>query len=84
MSEELFEKYLNNLPGSSNEPEAKPVTEKKPKKKREMTEERKEKLREQLKKGRETALKNRQKKALGKKIDRQDKDKELDEKIKNI
>ena len=59
----------------------KPVQEKKPRKKRVMTEEQKEKLREQLKKGRETAMKNRQKKALGKKIDKEEKEKELDEKI---
>jgi hypothetical protein len=59
----------------------KPATEKKQRKKRVMTEEQKEKLREQLKKGRETAMKNRQKKALGKKIDKEKKEKELDEKI---
>ena len=59
----------------------KPATEKKPRKKRVMTEEQKEKLREQLKKGRETAMKNRQKKALGRKIDKEEKEKELDEKI---
>jgi hypothetical protein len=59
----------------------KPVQEKKPRKKRVMTEEQKEKLREQLKKGRETAMKNRQKKALGRKIDKEKKEKELDEKI---
>ena len=52
--------------------ESEPVLEvvkpaKKPRKKRELTEEQKQKLREQLKKGRETALKNRQKKALVKK-----------------
>ena len=59
----------------------KPVQEKKPRKKRVMTEEQKEKLREQLKKGRETAMKNRQKKALGRKIDKEEKEKELDKKI---
>lgn len=66
----------------------KPVKEKKlaegtrtVRKKRVMTEEQKEKLREQLKKGRETAMKNRQKKALGRKIDKEEKEKELDKKI---
>ena len=54
---------------------------KKEKKKRVMTEEQKEKLRENLKRGRETAMKNRQKKALGKKIDSEEKNKELDQKI---
>ena len=58
----------------------KPVV-KKEKKKRVMTEEQKEKLRENLKRGRETAMKNRQKKALGKKIDSEEKNKELDQKI---
>lgn len=59
--------------------EDKPKKTKKPKK--EMSEERKAQLKEQLRRGRETALKNRQKKALGKKIDREEKEKELDEKI---
>jgi len=51
------------------------------KKKRVMTEEQKEKLRENLKRGRATAMANRKKKALGNKIDREEKEKELDQKI---
>ena len=54
---------------------------KKEKKKRVLTDEQKEKLKENLKKGRETALKNRQKKALIKKIDNEDVEKAKDEKI---
>ena len=71
--EEVFEKPVPDAEGTRSV--------KKPRKKRVMTEEQKEKLREQLKKGRETAMKNRQKKALGRKIDKEQKEKELDEKI---
>lgn len=46
-----------------------------------MTEERKAQLREQLKKAREKSAEARKKKALAKKIDKQEKEKELDEKI---
>ena len=51
------------------------------KKKRVLTDEQREKLKENLKKGRETALKNRQKKALVKKIDKEDDVKVQDAKI---
>ena len=61
--------------------EIKEIKEKKPKKKRELSEEDKERLRIQLAKGRATALKNRQKKALAKKIDREEEEKALDAKI---
>jgi len=46
-----------------------------------MTEERKEQLREQLKKAREKSNEVRKKKALAKKIDKEEQDKALDEKI---
>ena len=52
-----------------------------PKKKRVLTAEQKEKLKENLKKGRETALANRQKRALIKKIDNEEVEKAKDEKI---
>ena len=51
------------------------------KKKRVLTDEQREKLKENLKKGRETALLNRQKKALVKKIDKEDDVKVQDAKI---
>ena len=51
------------------------------KKRKPMTDEQREAMKLRLAKGRETALKNRQKKALVKKIDREDKEKEMDEKI---
>jgi hypothetical protein len=51
------------------------------KKKREISPEQKAKLLENLKRGRETAMKNRQKKALAKKIDREEEEKARDEKI---
>ena len=54
---------------------------KKPKKKRVLTDEQKEVLKANLKKGRETALKNRQKKALLNKIDKKDEEQAKDEKI---
>jgi hypothetical protein len=50
-------------------------------KKREMTEAELERLRANLKKGRETALKNRQKRALANRLDKQERDKQRDEKI---
>jgi len=50
-------------------------------KKREMTEAELERLRANLKKGRETALKNRQKRALANRLDKVEKDKQRDEKI---
>lgn len=53
----------------------------KTKKKRELTPEQLEKLRQNLKKGRETALKNRQKRAMEKKIDADEEEKARDEKI---
>lgn len=61
--------------------EIKEIKEKKGKKKKELSEEQKERLREQLAKGRATALKNRQKKALAKKIDKEEEEKALDAKI---
>lgn len=61
--------------------EIKEIKEKKGKKKKELSEQQKAKLREQLAKGRATALKNRQKKALGKKIDKEEQEKALDAKI---
>jgi len=64
-----------------DEPE---VTEKKTKAKKPrkpMSEERKEQLREQLKKAREKSNEVRKKKALAKKIDKQEEEKALDEKI---
>ena len=68
-----------------DEPE---VTEKKTKAKKPrkpMSEERKEALREQLKKAREKSNEVRKKKALAKKIDKQEQEKALDEKIaKNV
>lgn len=57
------------------------VKEKKVRKKREISDERREQLKEQLRKGRETALKNRQKKALVKKIDKEEEEKATNEKI---
>ena len=62
-------------------PQAEQVRPKVVRKKRVMTEEQKEVLRANLKRGRETAMKNRQKKALGRKIDKEEKEKELDKKI---
>lgn len=53
----------------------------KTKKKRELTPEQLAKLRENLKKGRETALKNRKKRAMEKKIDADEEEKARDEKI---
>jgi hypothetical protein len=58
-----------------------PPTPKPTKKKREMTPEQLAKLRENLKKGRETALRNRQKRAMEKKIDAEAAEKARDEKI---
>ena len=46
-----------------------------------LSDERKAALKENLKKGRQTALANRQKRALGKKIDKDEKDEELNQKI---
>jgi hypothetical protein len=57
-------------------PKTKPV-----RKKRVLTEEERERLRENLKKGRETALRNRQKRALANKIEREEMEKERDQKI---
>ena len=54
---------------------------KKPRKKREMTAERKAQLKEQLKKGRQTALENRKKKALVKKIKKDEANTEIEEYI---
>jgi hypothetical protein len=54
---------------------------KKPKKKRELTDEQRAKLKENLAKGRATALANRRKKMLEKKIDKQDAERKRDEKI---
>ena len=56
-------------------------TEKPAKKKRVMTDEQKDRLKAQLAKGRATALLNRQKKAMVKKIDKDDEVKAQDEKI---
>ena len=56
-------------------------TDKPVKKKRVLSPEQREKLKDNLKKGRETALKNRQKKALVKKIDKEDETKATDAKI---
>lgn len=54
----------------------------KPKRKRRaLTEPELERLRENLKKGRETAMRNRQKRALSNKIDKQQKEKERDQKL---
>jgi len=50
-------------------------------KKRELSEQELERLRSNLKKGRETALRNRQKRALANKIDKQEKEKQRDEKL---
>ena len=44
----------------------------------------KERLKAQLAKGRATAVKNRQKRALAKKIDREEAEKELDKKIAQL
>lgn len=76
-SKEIFEITDTEVEETVSKP--KPVKEKKAKKP--MSDERKAQLREQLARGRETALKNRQKKALGKKIDREEAEKKLDEKI---
>ena len=57
-------------------PKTKPV-----RKKRVLTEEERERLRENLKKGRETALRNRQKRALANKIEREEMEKQRDQKI---
>jgi len=59
----------------------KPKAEKKPRKKKVITEQEKQALVERLKIGRATALANRQKKALEKKIDREAEEKARDEKI---
>ena len=60
---------------------APPPTPKPKKKRRALTEQELERLRENLKKGRETALRNRQKRALSNKIDKQEKEKQRDEKL---
>jgi hypothetical protein len=65
----------------SDNDEPLPPTPKSAKKKRELTPEQLEKLRQNLKKGRETALKNRQKRAMEKKIDADEEEKARDEKI---
>lgn len=56
-----------------------PAKTKKPRKP--LSDERKAALKENLKKGRQTALENRQRKALGRKIDKDEKDQELNDKI---
>lgn len=67
------------------EPEPEPIAqqqkEKPKRKKREMTPERKAILLENLRRGRETASKNRKKKALARKIKKQEQDDEIDEVI---
>ena len=77
---ELFETLPAN--GESKEDNnSPPKTTKKERKKKEMTEEQKEAMRARLAKGRETALANRRKKALAKKIDKKKEEDALDEKI---
>lgn len=79
--DEIFELLNEEKP---KEPEPKPLVEdeKKPvKKKRELSDSRRAQLRLQLEKGRATALKNRQKKALLNKIDKEEDNKKKDEKI---
>lgn len=72
----------DNLEMKIDEPAPAPAPAKKEKKPRKpLSDERKAALKENLKKGRETALANRQKKALGKKIDKDEKDEELNQKI---
>ena len=67
---------------SDNEQEVKmEIKPKKIKVKKEMTPERKEQLKAQLKKGRETSLRNRQKKMLVKKIDAKEKNEATDRKL---
>ena len=67
---------------SDNESEVKmEIKPKKIKAKKEMTPERKEQLKAQLKKGRETSLRNRQKKMLVKKIDAKEKNEATDRKL---
>ena len=67
---------------SDNEQEVKmEIKPKKIKAKKEMTPERKEQLKAQLKKGRETSLRNRQKKMLVKKIDAKEKNEATDRKL---
>ena len=61
------------------EPEPEPVKEKPKRKKREMTPERKAILLENLRRGRETASKNRKKKALARKLKKQEKEEEIDD-----
>ena len=61
--------------------ESPPKTTKKERKKKEMTDEQKEAMKLRLAKGRETALANRRKKALAKKIDKKKEEDDLDEKI---
>jgi len=68
-------------PETIEEPEPEPVKEKPKRKKREMTPERKAILLENLRRGRETASKNRKKKALARKIKKQEQDDEIDEVI---
>ena len=58
-----------------------PPAKKEKKARKPLSEERKAALKENLKKGRETALANRQKRALGRKIDKDEKDQELNDKI---
>lgn len=65
----------------SDNDEPLPPIPKSSKKKRELTPEQLAKLRENLKKGRETALKNRKKRAMEKKIDADEAEKARDEKI---
>ena len=67
---------------SDNEQEVKmEIKPKKIKVKKEMSPERKEQLKAQLKKGRETSLRNRQKKMLVKKIDAKEKNEATDRKL---
>lgn len=75
-NDEIFELPQNENPDSV-EP---PTKTKKPKK--EMSAERKKTILEQLKRGRETALKNRQKKALAKRIEKQKVQEKVDHLIK--
>lgn len=80
MSDKVLFEELNPNGESEVSNETPPKT-KKERKKKEYTEEQKEAMRLRLAKGRETALANRRKKALAKKIDKQKEEDELDQKI---
>ena len=79
MSDQIFEQNQNQQVNPEQPIETKPV--KKPRKKRTLTEEQKKINIENLRKGRQTALENRRKKAILKKIEKEKLQKQNDQKV---